>query len=111
MFPGKSARLRDAENFMVLCLRRRALDHGLKQPITTRVRGVLKFGFERSQYFTKAGIESKRLADNTNLAELIQDALEKAGVIENDRIINPITIERKCTDKTQVEIELWAGHE
>ena len=111
MFPGKSARLKDAEKFMVLCLQRRAIDHGLKQPITTRLRCVLTFGFDRKAYFTKDGRESKRIADCTNLAELVQDSLEQAGIIENDRLLNPITIERVVAEKTQVSIELWAGHE
>ena len=96
---------------MVLCLRRRAIDNGLRAPVSTRVRAVLTFGFDRKTYYTKSGIESKRLADCTNLAELVQDALEKAGIIENDRLLNPITIERVVAEKTQVSIELWAGHE
>ena len=110
-FIGKSQRLRLAENLLVSELRSRARDHGIDQPIPTRVRCLLSFGFPPDVFYTKKLSESKRMGDCTNLAEIVQDSMQKAGVIENDCQLAPITIDRFCASKHVIWIELWAAHE
>lgn|SRR3990167_4136696 len=106
-FIGKSQRLRDAEDFLVQELRHRAITLGIHEPIRARVRALFLFGFPPNVYFTKQLKESKRLGDCTNLAEIVQDSLQKANIIENDSLLAPITIDRVCTEKTQITIELY----
>ncbi len=110
-FIGKSQRLKLAENLLVSELRSRARDHGLNKPIATRLRAVFSFGFPPYLFYTKKLVESKRLGDCTNLAEIVQDSLQKAGIIENDSLLAPVTIDRVCADNHVVWIELWAAHE
>jgi len=62
----------------------------LKQRIDTINEPVilkLQFYFPESKYYTKKNIVSKNLADISNLYESPQDALQKAGIIENDRLV------------------------
>lgn len=106
-FIGKTQRLRDAEDFLVQELRSRANAFGLFQPISTRLRCVLHFGFPPNVYYTAKLKESRRTGDCSNLSQIVEDALQKSGIIVNDWQLAPITIDRVCTPTTQVHIELY----
>lgn len=56
-------------------------------PIKVPMNAKILFIFSRQEYFTKKMVRSKTLGDLSNLYEVVQDALEKAGIIENDRLI------------------------
>lgn len=58
------------------------------ETITGSINAEFLFYYPKSVYFTKKGVRSKNIADLSNLYELPQDALTKAGVIEDDRIID-----------------------
>lgn len=107
-FIGKSERLRSSENFLVQELRRRADAIGLHKPIEARLRCMLWIGFAPHVYYTKKLTENRKLGDCTNLAQIVEDALQSAGVIKNDWQLAPITIDRVCTDKNQYTVELYA---
>ncbi len=105
-FLGKSKELKSAENLLLRELRARALDHGIDEPIKSRVSCVLVFGFPPDRFYTKRLTENKRLGDCSNLSQLVEDCLQKAGIIEDDFYLAPITVDRVCTDKMCVFIEL-----
>jgi Holliday junction resolvase RusA-like endonuclease len=79
---GKSKRLINAERYLVFQLL------GLrKEPITSYLLAKFTFYFPINKIYTKQGTVSKHLADISNLYELPQDCLTKAGIIEDDRLI------------------------
>ena len=89
-FIGKSPKLVHAEAYLTQELRRewaaycKALKRDLS-PIDYPIH--VKFTFMFKDYYTKHGVMSKKLPDLSNLYELPQDALQRAGIIENDVLI------------------------
>jgi Holliday junction resolvase RusA-like endonuclease len=55
----------------------------IRQPINLK----LTFFYPESVYFAKTGNRSNKVGDTSNLYESPQDALQKAGVIENDNLV------------------------
>lgn len=84
---GKSERLRFTETFLTLKLKELADQQGLSEPIDLPIWAVLHFHFPKDVYLTKKGVMNKKLPDLSNLYELPQDCLERAGVILNDSLI------------------------
>jgi Holliday junction resolvase RusA-like endonuclease len=76
-----------AENLLVLHLRQRARQLHLDSAISNPMWAVFHFVYPKSEYFTAKGTVSKRLADLSNLIQGPEDALQKAGIIESDRLI------------------------
>ena len=112
-FIGTDSRTKAAKEILLLQLQSRARAYGIVEPIRTRVRCLLFFGFPPDVFYTsksKRLVERKTLGDCTNLAQGVEDLLEKSGIVENDRLLAPITIDRVCTETHQVIIELY-GHE
>lgn len=56
--------------------------------ITCDVNAKLVFHYPKSVYYTKKNEKSLKLADLSNLYCLPEDCLQKAGIIENDRLIS-----------------------
>lgn len=106
-FLGTDSRVKTAKNLLLFHLRKRALEYGLDKPINHRVRCLLFFGFPHNQFYTKRLTENKNNGDCTNLAQAVEDCLQAAGIIDNDFLLAPITIDRVITDHPQVTIELW----
>jgi Holliday junction resolvase RusA-like endonuclease len=91
MFLGKDQRLVNAENQLIRKLREawfgRQAFHGGPSRISEPVAVEFLFYFPKDVYFTKKGVKSKLLADLSNLYQLPEDCLQKAGILENDRDI------------------------
>jgi Holliday junction resolvase RusA-like endonuclease len=75
------------EEIVLLELRARALRVRLNEPLTGYLWAMFSYYFPRDVYFTKKGQMSGRLPDLSNLHEGIQDCLQKAKIIANDRLI------------------------
>ena len=85
-FVASSNRARVAEAMLVSELGRYRIQYSWL-PIRERVNAKFIFVFPKDEYFTKKGLRSKNLPDQSNLYELPQDALQKSGILENDRLV------------------------
>jgi len=104
-FLGKSTKLRNAEEFFDMELTRQARAQGLVDPIDCPLWVIMHFYFAPEEYFTKKGEISMKLPDLSNLYQLPEDALQKAGVIKNDCLIHSHDLSRRLVgDKTRLEI-------
>jgi hypothetical protein len=90
LFPGKSARLVKAENLLVKEFRdqwwkwNNSDINATTTPINYPVNIMMLFYFRKNHFFTKKGNMNKKIPDLSNLYQLPEDCLQKAGVIEND---------------------------
>jgi Holliday junction resolvase RusA-like endonuclease len=76
-------------------------------PLTQDIHAEFIFTFD--DFYTKKFERRKNLPDLSNLIELPQDALQKAGIIENDTQICFLDgSTRKPGDKNILEIYLWS---
>lgn len=107
-FIGSTSRVKSAKEVLLQYLQSRAREYGLTEPIKHRVYCVLLFGFPEAQFYTKRLTENRNNGDCTNLAQAVEDCLQKAGVIENDFLLAPVYIDRVVAPETQVQIELYA---
>lgn len=98
-FIGKSDELASAEINMTNLFRRSMLKHPGFKSIDKPVWCVFLFYFPETDFVVKNGPRkgqiSGRLPDLSNLLELPADALQKAGVIENDRQICSFDLSRR----------------
>ena len=90
MFPGKSQKLKLAENGMISTLRNMYFlwckeNKQDFSPIKHQI--SCKMTFIMDNYLTKKGEINRKIPDLSNLYELPQDCLQIAGVIENDSLI------------------------
>jgi Holliday junction resolvase RusA-like endonuclease len=76
-----------AEEYMVLELSRHTRRMGADIPISDPLHAVFFFVYPSDVFYTKKGRVSKNLPDLSNLYEMPQDALTKAGIIEDDYLI------------------------
>jgi Holliday junction resolvase RusA-like endonuclease len=83
-FISSNTAVESGEKYLVWHLRSRANEFGHSQPITDSLLGVFHFYFPKERFFTKKREVSRNLPDLSNLLELPQDALTKAGIIEDD---------------------------
>lgn len=93
-FLGKSTKLRNAEKFTTLSIRSQKNQQKLKK-IDFEI--IVKFSFY---------LPTKRLPDLSNLYQLYEDCLEKAGVIENDKLIAGHDGSRRYLDRERPRIEI-----
>ncbi len=88
---GKSfIRSSDKALFLQNWLHQKLTTEKLKQridTITDYIKCEMVFYFPESVYYTKKGERSKKLPDLSNLYQLPEDCLQKAGIIENDHLI------------------------
>lgn len=105
-FIGKSDLLRTAEEHLVGALKDRLPD--LKgEMIKGSIHCTFVFGIEKGQYYTKKGIRSMKLPDLSNLIQLPEDALQKAGIIENDTNILSLDGSRRIpSNSNYIEITI-----
>jgi Holliday junction resolvase RusA-like endonuclease len=100
---GKSAGLRNAETYLTMAIRQKALRDGPPQPITTPVWVIFHFYFHDFYVQAKRSGEPKRmsltLGDLSNLYQLPEDCLVRAGVIKNDALIVSHDLSRKLPSK------------
>lgn len=75
------------ERWLLQRLQLERLKQKLDEPITADINAKFTFYFPSSVYYTKKGARNKNLADQSNLYELPQDVMIKAGIIDDDNII------------------------
>jgi Holliday junction resolvase RusA-like endonuclease len=97
-FISSNPRAKSLEEMLVLRLRSLAMQKRL-DPITDYVNCKITFYFPRSVYFTKKGEISKLLPDLSNLFESVTDSLQKAQILENDRLISGFDGSRRMISK------------
>jgi Holliday junction resolvase RusA-like endonuclease len=82
----------------------------LKQRIDTITKPIsvkFIFWFPMTVYFTKKGQRNKKIADMSNLYQSPEDALQKAGIIFDDNLIeNHDGSKRKPIDDTSYWLEI-----
>jgi len=93
-FLGKSQKLRNAEDQMVLQLRSQGNKYGITEPIGHDLWVLCLFYFE-NYHLRKKETRSKRLNDLSNLFELPMDCLQTAGIIQDDTQIQSFDLSRR----------------
>lgn len=111
MFLGKSGRLVSAEQELLTAMLS-AKEYNVlekkKYPITTPVQVTMKFYF--SKYFTKKGLVNKKLPDLSNLYQLPEDCLQKAGIIFDDYLIFSHDGSRRLPNQIMDYLEIEIFH-
>lgn len=81
--------------------------HEGRPPISQYVNLKCLFYFPQDVFFNKKKERSKKVADISNLYQIVEDALEEAGVIENDRLIESHngSLRLQCNE-FKLEVEL-----
>lgn len=104
-FIGKDKRLVQAEEEMILQLKMQRISQGIMDPICDRVWIIFHFYFKHEDYFTKKGEISLKLPDLSNLYELPQDSLQKAGILLNDTQVESHDLSRRLySDSSRLDI-------
>lgn len=80
---GKSPQLMQAEKHLHLEL----LKYKTKAPIKDYINCKLTFIFPHKVFYTQKGDVNKKLPDLSNLYQIVEDELQKVGIIENDHLI------------------------
>lgn len=109
---GKSDKLVGAEMFMTAHFRKALMALPGFEVIKTPVWAVFLFYFPVTDFVVQKGKRrgqiSGRLPDLSNLIELPQDSLQKAGIIENDRLICSLDLSRRLpSDSHALEVFLF----
>lgn len=103
IFLGKQQALINDRNYLILKLREAWQN---KDPIKVPVHIAVKFYFK--DFFTKKGSMNLKLGDLDNLLCLPLDALQAAGVIENDALVMSLDGSRKLPgDKNKLSISIY----
>lgn len=84
VFLGKSPALHSAEETIVTHFKSIKNRCHLLEPIKDPVWMMALFKFSHEQFYTKKGLISKNLPDQSNLYQLPEDCLQQAGVIVDD---------------------------
>jgi len=102
---GKSDRLRSAENYLILKLKSWRNEYNF-QTVNTRM--WVKFKFYMDNFYNKDGSRNKKIGDLSNLIELPQDALQMAGIILDDGLIDRLDgSERLHAIENKLEIHIY----
>jgi Holliday junction resolvase RusA-like endonuclease len=104
-FLGKSPRLKGLESDMLFQLQSLRNKYQIIKPIQGALWGMFLFGCK--DFYTLRGTVSRSIGDLSNLIELPQDALQEAGIIENDAQIHSLDLSRRLpADENYIEIYL-----
>lgn len=106
-FVTSNDRVINVQNYLILKLRQEK--HQLKETIGCSVNVRFTFYIPESKYFTKKGIRSKNIPDQSNLYELPQDVMQSVGIIQDDGLIESHDGSRRAPikgDKHLLEIEI-----
>jgi Holliday junction resolvase RusA-like endonuclease len=106
-FISSNHKARHAEQMLTHLLIKERLKNRL-DTITGFCNVKLVFHFPKSIWETKKGTFSHRVADLSNLFEAVSDALQKAEIIENDRMINGFDGSTRCLSS---DSSYWLGIE
>lgn len=113
-FIGKSERLGCAEKELTdAFLRAKEYNVISTYPITFPVQVTMRFFFAKEKFFTKAGTINKKLPDLSNLYQLPEDCLQKAGIIYDDHLICSHDGSRRLPhpSRNYLEIEVFTYEE
>lgn len=95
MYPGKSKELVSAEEHMISEMAEQWRKFGGNQPLNMHIWCVFIFFFNHRHYYTKNGTINRRIGDLSNLIQLPEDCLQKAGIIKDDSLIMSLDLSRK----------------
>lgn len=84
LFLGKSAKLKQGERYLTDMVK---LHYAGRTPISCDVALRCLFFYSPKDYFRKDGIRKKTIGDLSNHYQLVEDCLQAAGVIIDDRQI------------------------
>jgi len=106
-FLGKDPTFSKAETSMVSYLRTQAPDFGITEPLECDLWAVFFFHFDN--YYVKDGSRrSKRVGDLSNLYQMPEDCLQRAGIIKDDsQIVSHDLSRRLPSDRNMLEIFLF----
>lgn len=105
-FLGKNNRARQFEDHLIAQMIKAKLDFKLFEPISSPIQACFRFYF--SDFYTKQGKQRATLPDMSNLYQGPEDALQAAGVITNDTIIENHDGSRRLPGVANIlEIWLW----
>lgn len=115
-FLGKTPELLMAENMMILHMRKHCNKILMREPIMVPIWCVFHFYFTEKEFYCKSGPNKGNpklnLPDLSNLYELPQDCMEKAGVIVNDnQIWSHDLSRRRVGNKTKIVIHIFKFNE
>lgn len=105
-FLGKNASLEAAEKWLLLNLLkvRREMSPLVTTPIQGEIHACFHFYFD--DFYTKAGVRRKNMPDLSNLCQLPEDCLQKAGIIGDDNQIYSLDGSRRLPGPENV-LEIW----
>lgn len=108
-FLGKSKRLTTATDWLVLNLRKASANLHLSKPFQGPLHLLCVFYLDN--YWTKAGVQNKKIPDLDNMICFIQDCLQTAEVIVDDGMIECLDGSRRLPgSRNEVLIELREFH-
>lgn len=109
-FLGKSPELQKYELLLVAEFQRQARLQNIVKPHDGPIWAMFHFYFPN--FFTKKGQMNMKLGDLSNLYQLPEDCLQKAGIIENDSLIMSHDLSRKLPgQECLLEVFLFTYHE
>ena len=88
-FLGKDSKLVKGENYLI-----NKFSENFPTMIDIEVWCIFLFYYDAASYYTKAGARKKKLGDLSNHYQIVEDCLEKAGVILNDDLIRAHDLSR-----------------
>jgi Holliday junction resolvase RusA-like endonuclease len=106
---GKSAVLRNAEEYLTTMLIREKKLQNVNLPICQYVQAKLTFFFPKKRYYAKStGAMNRKIPDISNLYQLVEDSMQKAGILFDDHFIDNHDGSRRMPhpDRHYLEIEL-----
>lgn len=99
-FVGKNAKAKKIENYLI----DQFIKHKTGPTFEGKVWAIFLFHFEN--FHTKKGPMSLRLGDLSNLYQMPEDCLQKAGIIKDDALIMAHDYSRKLPGKNN-ELEVF----
>lgn len=104
-FIGSNSRVIDAGDYLVAKL----VSLNKRVGIDFDVNVKMIFYYPKAIYYAKAGHRSARVGDLSNLYQIVEDSLQKAGIIKNDSFI--CSHDGSCRipidgDKFRLELEI-----
>lgn len=114
MFIGKSDGLVALEHLHLTKLNFAKIKHNIIHPFNETLELRVTLNFPETRFYKKTKknepqVMNKTIGDNSNLSQIIEDCLEKVGIVENDVLFNPVIITKKphSLDLHSVEISIY----
>lgn len=100
---GKSKQLLQAEDFLRREFRHQGNLQEITEPFDCPIWLVMHFYFPKEKFYTKESKYtqmSQRVPDLSNMYEIVQDSLQQAGIIKDDRLVESHDLSRRLLGPT-----------